>query len=97
MAELAHFRVPAILIPYPFAAEDHQTRNAEVFADTGAAVLLPQSDLESRPLGPMITELLSDKTRLAEMKRGMHELGVSDAAERICDVIEQSASSKSRP
>ena len=44
LAELAHFGLPAILIPYPFAADDHQTRNAEIFSNAGAAVLVRQDE-----------------------------------------------------
>ena len=55
LAELAFFGLPAILIPYPYAADDHQTRNAEIFAKAGAAVLFKEPDLE--------IELLARKSR----------------------------------
>src|SRR6267142_154278 len=58
LAELAAFSLPAILIPYPYAAEDHQTKNAEIFVRAGAAVLLRESDLTAELLAQKIRELI---------------------------------------
>ncbi len=59
LAELAAFALPALLIPYPYAADDHQTRNAEIFVKANAAFLLPESELSG--------ELLAEKnSRFAE-------------------------------
>ena len=58
LAELAAFSLPAILIPYPYAAEDHQSRNAEIFVRAGAALLLKESDLTAELLAQKIRELL---------------------------------------
>ncbi|MGI8602896.1 MAG: undecaprenyldiphospho-muramoylpentapeptide beta-N-acetylglucosaminyltransferase [Verrucomicrobiales bacterium] len=88
LAEIAHFGVPAILIPYSYAADDHQTRNAEAFAANGAAIMVPEADLRPAHLGELISDLLRDEGRRSDMRRAMRELAIPDAAERICDVIE---------
>src|SRR5207237_5468413 len=58
LAELAAFSLPAILIPFPYAAEDHQTRNAEIFTRADAAVILKESEIAGDSLGRKIRELI---------------------------------------
>ena len=67
LAELAAFALPAILIPFPYAAEDHQTRNAEIFAQAEAAIVLKESELAGDLLARKIRELVSDPTKLQRM------------------------------
>ena len=58
LAELATFALPALLIPYPYAADDHQTRNAEIFVRANAAFILKESDLTGDLLAKKIRELV---------------------------------------
>lgn len=67
LAELAALRKPAVLVPYPHATDDHQTANARVFEQAGAAVLMPQSQLAKR-LGGVVRDLLQSKLRDAMSK-----------------------------
>ena len=67
LAELAAFSLPAILIPFPYAADDHQTRNAEIFVAAEAAIVLKESELSGDLLARKIRELIerSDQARSA--------------------------------
>lgn len=88
LTELAHYGVPSVLIPYPFAAHDHQTRNAEIFSEPGAALLWRQADLNEASFADRLTGLMADESAMAAMRRAMSQLSVPDAAGQICDVIE---------
>ncbi len=90
LAELAHFGLPSILIPYPFAADDHQTANAKIFDDAGAGILMKQSDAMADSLSEKISALIADPARLASMSQKSRELAPDQAAERVADVVLQS-------
>ncbi len=83
LAELSVCGRPAILIPYPFAAGDHQTANARKIAAAGAAKLLPQPDLTAERLSGLVKQLLGDGTRLQQMADCGRTLGQPGAAEKI--------------
>lgn len=89
MSELAHFGVPSLLVPYPFAADDHQTRNAEVFERAGAALLLPEQGLNAEVLAGAVRGILDDPAKSAAMKQAAAGLAARDAAERIADLVER--------
>jgi len=89
MSELAWFGVPSVLIPYPFAADDHQTRNAEVFASAGAARLLTEKEMNADVLADIVREILMNPERAEEMKRAAQKMAVRDSAEKIADLIEK--------
>lgn len=88
LTEIAASGLPSILVPYPFAADDHQTRNAEVFAAAGAAVLAQERDLDAAKLAAMATAILEDPSTRARMAQAARALAVPDAADRVCDAIE---------
>lgn len=83
LAELTVCGRPAILIPFPFAAADHQSANAKMLEDAGAARMIPQKELTAAVLAEEIKTLLSDVPRLREMSRKGRDLGIPCAAERI--------------
>lgn len=83
IAELTACGRPAILIPYPFAAADHQTGNARALAHRGAALLLPQVDLTAERLARVIGDLLADRERLLTMAATARSLGRRGAADLI--------------
>lgn len=89
LAEITLFGVPSLLVPYPHAADDHQTRNAEVYAKAGAALLLPESGLNAGTLADAVRGILLDKTRAAAMRRASASLAVRDAAQKIATLIEK--------
>lgn len=89
LTELAVTHTPSILIPYPFAAEDHQTYNARVFAQAGAALLYPQSDLTPDLLSSKVLHLLQSPDALQKMAEAAGNLAVLDSGDRMAAVIRQ--------
>lgn len=85
--ELAYYGLPAVLIPFPYAADDHQTANAEIFSIPGAAELWKQSELDEKSFTDNLIALIDDKERLAKMGQKMKELAIPDASDQICDVL----------
>jgi UDP-N-acetylglucosamine--N-acetylmuramyl-(pentapeptide) pyrophosphoryl-undecaprenol N-acetylglucosamine transferase len=81
--EIAAAGKPAILVPYPFATADHQTRNAEHFRRAGGAVLVPELDLEDVP--DIVRSLLDDPRRLGQMGEAMLRAARPRAAEEVAD------------
>lgn len=87
LSEVAAVSKPAILVPSPNVTADHQTKNARVLAGSGGAILLPESECSGRALYRLVTELLDDPPRRAEMGRALAALSVNDAAEEIYRVL----------
>ncbi len=83
VAELAAAGKPSVLVPLPTAADDHQRRNAEVFAQAGAAVMMLQSELTPEKLLEELARLLGDQAALAEMGAKARTLAKPGALERI--------------
>jgi UDP-N-acetylglucosamine--N-acetylmuramyl-(pentapeptide) pyrophosphoryl-undecaprenol N-acetylglucosamine transferase len=89
LAELAAFSLPAILIPFPYAAEDHQTRNAEIFARADAGVILKESDLAGDFLARKIRELSEDAGKLRQMSENSARLAPKNAAALVVETMER--------
>ncbi|MEM9283533.1 MAG: undecaprenyldiphospho-muramoylpentapeptide beta-N-acetylglucosaminyltransferase [Verrucomicrobiota bacterium] len=87
LTELAYYGMPSVLIPYPFAADDHQTANAEIFSVPGAAELWEQGSLSEDNFARKVIDLVQDKSRLEAMSNQMRELAIPDASERVCREI----------
>ncbi len=85
LAELQALGRPSILVPYPFAADDHQRKNAEALAREGAAVCIPQDELTVHGLATMLDELLGDPNRRRAMAEAARRRGRPDAAASIVD------------
>ncbi|HJD96268.1 undecaprenyldiphospho-muramoylpentapeptide beta-N-acetylglucosaminyltransferase [Mailhella massiliensis] len=98
LAELAATGTPSVLIPFPFAAHDHQTGNARAMQDAGGGILLPQKDAqrmaEEGSLAPMILELLGNRERLLAMRKGALSLSRPHAASDVADELLALASHK---
>ena len=88
LAELTMIGKPAILIPFPFAADDHQTVNARELADAGAAYLLVQSTTSPTELAEAIRGLLEDRDTRRAMSAASRALGRPRAHAEIADAIE---------
>ncbi len=89
LAELAAWGIPAILVPLPTAAADHQHHNAAAAASAGAAVLLPQAELDPARLEAEVAGLLDDPARLAAMKSAALARGRPDAAREIAAQVDR--------
>ena len=85
LSELAAFGKPAVLIPYPYAAHDHQRLNAMAVAEAGAAEVIVERELTAPGLADAIRMLRADPGRREAMGRAARGLGRDDAAERIVD------------
>ena len=85
LAELTVCGRPAILIPYPYAAADHQTANARVLERAGAALMISQDNLNGKDLVKLIRNLLNNRHELEAMANHCEKLGQPGAAERILD------------
>jgi UDP-N-acetylglucosamine--N-acetylmuramyl-(pentapeptide) pyrophosphoryl-undecaprenol N-acetylglucosamine transferase len=81
IAELSAGGVASILVPFPFAVDDHQTANARFLSDRGAAVLLPQEKMNAEGLAALIRSL--DRGKLLEMATRARALGKPDAAKAV--------------
>ncbi len=86
IAELACAGVPAVLVPFPFAVDDHQTGNAEFLADAGAAWLIQQKELTVEKLAALIGGL--DRATLATMSGKARALAKPDATAQVADICE---------
>ena len=87
LAEVCAAGVGSVLVPFPQAVDDHQTRNAEYLVDHGAAVLLPQSDTLAEELRATLAELAADPARRLQMAEAARALAKPDAAERVAEVV----------
>jgi UDP-N-acetylglucosamine--N-acetylmuramyl-(pentapeptide) pyrophosphoryl-undecaprenol N-acetylglucosamine transferase len=83
LAELAIMRRPAVLIPLPTAADDHQTMNALAFERAGAAVLMPQAEASATRLADVVDDILTTPGRRASMAEAMGALARADATRDI--------------
>jgi len=85
LAELTARAIPSILVPYPYAAENHQEYNALVLQEHGAAVVIHDADLTGEKLTATIRNLVDHPQKLADMSIASRKLGHPEAAERIAD------------
>jgi len=85
LAELAALGEPAVLVPLPTAADDHQRKNAQVLETAGAAALLDERVMTGERLAAVVTGLLENAGRLATMRQVMRTFATPDAAARIVD------------
>lgn len=83
IAELAAAGVASILVPYPYAVDDHQTSNARYLSDAGAAILVQQEDLTAESLEKILREM--NREKILAMSERARQLGMPDSTERVTD------------
>ena len=91
VSELAQVGIASILIPYPYAVDDHQTYNAQFLAIQGAAILLPQSQLTVDKLASLITSLYHNSTRLQLMSASARNCAMPMALQQVVNLIIKNA------
>jgi UDP-N-acetylglucosamine--N-acetylmuramyl-(pentapeptide) pyrophosphoryl-undecaprenol N-acetylglucosamine transferase len=91
LAELAAAARPGVLVPFPFAADQHQLRNAEAFVRAGAARLVPDAAFTGETLFREVTTLAAQPGALERMGRAARELAHPGAAQRAADILEELA------
>ena len=93
LTELAFTGTPAVLIPYPYAAEDHQTYNAQEYKEAGAGVVYQQAELTVEILQSQVAQWLRSPELLADMSQKAQALAVTDSAERLASLVRSLVSS----
>ncbi len=89
IAELAAAGIASILVPFPFAVDDHQTHNARFLSERGAAILLPQGELGAEKLGQLLREL--NREKLLVMAQQARSVAKGDAGQRVAQVCAELA------
>jgi UDP-N-acetylglucosamine--N-acetylmuramyl-(pentapeptide) pyrophosphoryl-undecaprenol N-acetylglucosamine transferase len=89
IAELAAAGVASVLVPFPFAVDDHQTHNARFLSEHGAAVLLPQKELSAGKLAQLLRELSREK--LLGMAQAARSLAKPEATQAVANVCKEVA------
>jgi UDP-N-acetylglucosamine--N-acetylmuramyl-(pentapeptide) pyrophosphoryl-undecaprenol N-acetylglucosamine transferase len=89
ISELAAAGVASVLVPYPFAVDDHQTRNAQYLVEVGAAILLPEAQLSGDSLAKALTPILADRKHLVAMAEKARSVAAPDAAERVAGLCRE--------
>lgn len=88
VAEIKAAGRAAILIPFPFAADDHQTKNARAMVEENAAVMISNADLSGKRLAHTIRELLSGSESLKQIESNARRIAILDAEQRIVNLVE---------
>jgi UDP-N-acetylglucosamine:LPS N-acetylglucosamine transferase len=91
VSEVAVIGVPSVLVPWSGAAEDHQTANATVLVDVGAAETIRDADLTGRRLQGVLESLIADPVRREAMAAACKQVARPDAAQRVADLVEEHA------
>jgi UDP-N-acetylglucosamine--N-acetylmuramyl-(pentapeptide) pyrophosphoryl-undecaprenol N-acetylglucosamine transferase len=91
IAELATVGMPALIVPWPGAADDHQVDNARELSDHGGAVLILEADLTADRLVDEITDLVADRDKLAAMSAAAAAIGERHRSGALVDLIERVA------
>ncbi len=89
VAELAAAGLGAVLVPFAYAVDDHQTRNAEYLSSAGAAVILPQASLDAPTVASVLTPLVSDRETLLTMAVAARDLALPDAADKVVEACSE--------
>ena len=95
IAELAAAGLGAILVPYPYAIDDHQTRNADSFASRGAGVVISEEEFTSERLARELTRLLEDRSSLMDFRESARAQALPDATRDLADVCFELAEARS--
>jgi len=90
--EIAAARMASVLVPFPYAADDHQRRNAEVMVEAGAARMVLDSELTGQRLFEEVKKLRADPAAIDSMRTRVKQFAKPGAAERAADVLEGAAS-----
>ncbi len=87
VSEIIAVRRPAVLIPFPFAIYDHQTKNAEALKNAGGALVFQEKEMDSKRLAEIIADFLNNPDKLEKMSKNMESFAFRNAAEEIVNHI----------
>lgn len=94
LAEITAVGAVALLVPYPYATDDHQTKNAQALLDCGASYMCPDDQVEDQVFASLLKELLEDESKRDEMRKKTKELGRRNAASKVALLAQQAAAHK---
>jgi len=97
IAEITALGLPAVLVPYPYATDDHQTKNAAAMVEHGAAELVADSDVDGERFGDIVAGLLGDERQRATMSDASRTLGRPRAAAHLVAVARRAAARDTSP
>jgi len=97
VAEIAAAGMPALLVPLPFAADDHQRKNAEALAEAGAAIMVPDKEMTGACLFEQVERLRREPGALEDMRRRVRRFAKPGAAERAAEVLKEAAQRRRTP
>jgi UDP-N-acetylglucosamine--N-acetylmuramyl-(pentapeptide) pyrophosphoryl-undecaprenol N-acetylglucosamine transferase len=86
LAELTARGIPSVLVPYPYAAENHQEHNARVMEKCGAALVIRDAELDGITLSQMLEQVINDTAALTNMAVASKKLGCPEAADKIAEL-----------
>ncbi len=89
LAELTVCKKPSVLVPFPFATDDHQAVNAQALVDAGAALMFREQELTGEKLAATVRELKNEPDRVKRMAKAAGNAGRPEAAREIADVLQQ--------
>lgn len=89
MSEITALGVPAIFVPSPYVANNHQYKNAMDLVKHNAGIMLEEKDLDGKVLIELIDKTLNDKDKLEEMKKNLSKLGIKDSSTRIYNTLKE--------
>ena len=92
VAELAVVGLPSVLVPYPYAPDDHQAVNAAVLVNAGAAVMVRDAEATADRIGPMIEQFIDEPEKLRHMSEAAAKVARPRAAEELADLALELAS-----
>lgn len=88
IAEIAAAGVASVLIPYPYAVDDHQTKNAQFLVQAGAAILIPERDLTTAKITTLLLELAADPEKIRTMAKAAHKLAQPMALDQVVECLQ---------
>lgn len=89
LSELAYFGLPSVLVPYPYAADDHQTANARIFEEGGASIVQTESAATPESFAELLAGLVPDSGRRESMAEAARALSPVNAADNVADQVER--------
>lgn len=87
LAEISALHIPAMLVPFPFATEDHQTTNAKAYVQGGAAYMMPDDQVEGDRFAELLFSMVGDAAVRDRMREASKAFKTKDAASRLADVV----------
>lgn len=94
LAEISARFIPALLVPFPYATEDHQTTNARAYVDAGCAFMIADADVETEEFAELVTKLVDDADIRASMSEAARGQKTADAAALLADIVMDAAARK---